>query len=272
VSREQLRQTFTEDAELYDRVRPDYPEQLYDDLADLLGVGEGSGPAAGATGRPIRVLEIGPGTGQATRPMVERGWSVSAVELGSELAAVARRNLPTVDVTVADFDTWELPPPTYDLVLSATAFHWLDPATRVQRCAQVLRPGGVLAVVSTHHIAGGSEQLFVDIQRCYDRFTDDPEKGGLPPASAVPEDSSEVDRSGLFGPVTFRRYEWEVTYSAAGYLELLSSYSGHRALTAERRDGLYDCLRALIEGNGGTVTKRYLTQLSAAVSLNQPLA
>lgn len=162
MSREQLRQTFTEDAELYDRVRPGYPPRLYDDLGELLRVAD------------PRVLEIGPGTGQATRPMVERGWSVSAVELGAELAEVARRKLPSVDIAVADFDTWELPGPTYDLVLSATAFHWLDPATRVQRCAQVLRPGGVLAVVSTHHVAGGSEQFFVDVQRC----SDDPAKGG----------------------------------------------------------------------------------------------
>ncbi|TDC27386.1 class I SAM-dependent methyltransferase [Kribbella albertanoniae] len=260
MSREQLRQTFSEDAELYDRVRPDYPPRLYDDLGELLGV---AAP---------RVLEIGLGTGQATRPMVQRGWSVSAVELGAELAEVARRNLPTVDVTVADFDTWELPGPTYDLVLSATAFHWLDPGTRVRRCAQVLRPGGVLAIVSTHHVAGGSEQFFVDVQRCYERFTDDPAKGELPAASAVSEDSAEIDATGLFGPVTFHRYEWEVVYSAAEYIELLSSYSGHRALTADRRDGLYDCVRALINGGGGTVTKRYLTQLSAAVSLNQPLA
>jgi SAM-dependent methyltransferase len=260
VSRETLRQTFTEDAELYDRVRPDYPPGLYDDLGELLSVAKPS------------VLEIGPGTGQATRPMIERGWSVRAVELGAELAAVARRNLPAAEIIVADFDTWELPEPSFDLVLSATAFHWLDPATRVRRCAQVLRPGGVLAVVSTHHIAGGSEQLFVDVQRCYDRFTDDPEKGGLPAASAVPEDSTELDASGLFWPVTFRRYEWEVVYSAPQYLDLLSSYSGHRALTAKRRDGLYDCVRALIDADGGTITKRYLTQLSAAHSLNQPRA
>ncbi|TDD45835.1 class I SAM-dependent methyltransferase [Kribbella antibiotica] len=260
MSREQLRQTFTEDADLYDKVRPTYPSDLYDDLAGLL-----------STEAP-KVLEIGLGTGQATRPMVERGWSVSAVELGAELAEVARRNLPSVDVTVADFDTWELPEPSFDLVLSATAFHWLDPETRVRRCAQVLRPGGVLAVVSTHHVAGGSVQFFVDVQRCYDRFTDDAEKGGLPAASAVPEDSAEVDASGLFGPVTFRRYEWEVVYSAPQYLDLLSSYSGHRALTVERRDGLYECVRALIDASGGTITKRYLTQLSAAVSLNQPLA
>src|SRR5258705_10916755 len=87
VSRQQLRQTFTEDAALYDRVRPGYPRGLYDEVGELLGVAE------------PRVLEIGLGTGQATRPMVERGWSVSAVELGAELAAGARRNLAVVLLT-----------------------------------------------------------------------------------------------------------------------------------------------------------------------------
>jgi len=259
VSREKLRQTFGEDAELYDRVRPTYPAQLYDDLSKYL------------VDNP-RVLEIGPGTGQATGPMVERGWDVTAVELSPDLAGVLRRKLPGVEVIVADFDTWELPAPTFDLVISATAFHWVDPSTRMQRCADVLRPGGALAVVSTHHVAGGSEQFFVDVQECYERFTDDPVAGGLPGVDDVPLDSREFDESGRFGGVQFRRYVWEVEYSGSEYLELLSSYSGHRALTIERRDGLYGCIGALIDAAGGSITKRYLTQLSVGISLNQPLA
>ncbi|MFI6831194.1 class I SAM-dependent methyltransferase [Kribbella sp. NPDC050241] len=260
MSREQLRRTFGEDAELYDRVRPTYPAELYDDLAALLG----------EVTRP-RVLEIGPGTGQATAPMVARGWSVTAVELSPDLARVAQRKLPEVEVIVADFDTWDLPVGTFDLVVSATAFHWLDPATRMARCAEVLRPGGVLAVVSTHHVAGGSEQFFVDADECYQRFTDDPAKGGLPAAHDVPDDSEEFDRSGRFGPAEFRRYVWEADYSTAEYLALLSSYSGHRALTAERRDGLYGCIGTLIDAIGGSITKRYVTQLSAVISLTNPL-
>ncbi|MGW5191234.1 class I SAM-dependent methyltransferase [Kribbella sp. NPDC004138] len=87
-----------------------------------------------------KVLEIGPGTGQATAAMLERGWQVTAVELSPGLAGVLRQKLPTTEVIVADFDTWPLPPPSYDLVISATAFHWLDPQTRVQRCVDLLRP------------------------------------------------------------------------------------------------------------------------------------
>jgi SAM-dependent methyltransferase len=254
-----LRTTFGEDPELYDRVRPDYPRELFDDLARLVGASP-------------RVLEIGPGTGQATAAMVERGWHVTAVELSPGLAEVLRRKLPAIEVVVADFDTWELPEPTYDLVISATAFHWLDPATRVQRCAELLRPGGALAVVSTHHVAGGSEQFFVDVQSCYDRFTDDAADDPLPAADDVPDGSVELEGSGRFGSVECRRYVWEQQYSTAEYLELLSSYSGHRALTIERRDRLYGCISALIDRDGGSITKRYLNQLSVGICLHQTLA
>ncbi|WBQ03057.1 class I SAM-dependent methyltransferase [Kribbella sp. CA-293567] len=261
MSRETLRQTFGEDAELYDRVRPTYPPRLYDDLAALLG-----------NPRRPRVLEIGCGTGQATKPMLKRGWSVKAVELSPELSRVARGNLPELEVITAPFESWPLPAEKFDLVLSATAFHWIDPAVRVPKAADALRPGGVLAIISTHHVAGGSEQLWIDLQECYRRFTDDADEDGPQPADTVPKDSGELDASGRFGPAVFHRYEWERTYSTAEYLDLLSSYSGHRALTSARRDGLYECVSALINAAGGSVTKRHLTQLLVANRLNQPLA
>ncbi|MEV6418086.1 class I SAM-dependent methyltransferase [Kribbella sp. NPDC051718] len=262
MSRESLRRTFGEDAELYDRVRPTYPLRLYDDIARLLEDPQ----------RP-RVLEIGCGTGQATRPMLERGWSVKAVELSPELGRVARTNLPELEVITAAFESWPLPAERFDLVLSATAFHWIDPEVRVPKSADALRPGGLLAIVSTHHIAGGSEQFWIDVRDCYRRFTDDADETGMRGADEIPqEDTAEIDASGRFGSVVVRQYEWEQRYSAAEYLDLLSSYSGHRVLTSEQRNGLYECVSALINAAGGSITKRYLTRLTAANRLNQPLA
>ncbi|GAA1597721.1 hypothetical protein GCM10009789_59560 [Kribbella sancticallisti] len=185
---------------------------------------------------------------------------------------MARQKLPELEVIIADFENWPLPAERFDLVVSATAFHWIDPEVRVPKSADALRPGGLLAIVSTHHIAGGSAQYWLDVQDCYRRFTDDADEVGLRPADAIPKDSAEIDESGLFGPVIFRRYEWEQTYTTSEYLDLISSYSGHRALTTEARDGLYDCIGARIEAEGGAITKRYLTELTAANRLNQPLA
>ncbi|NUR97083.1 MAG: methyltransferase domain-containing protein, partial [Kribbellaceae bacterium] len=250
---------FGEDAELYDRVRPTYPRELFDDLARQVGP------------RP-RVLEIGPGTGQATAAMLARGWNVTAVELSPGLSDVLRRKYPAIEVVVADFDTWELPPAKYDLVISATAFHWLDPETRVERCVELLKPGGALAVVSTHHVAGGSEQLFADVQTCYDRFAHDPKAERLIAAEDVPPDPAGLADAGLFESVECSKYVWDASYPTADYLELLSSYSGHRALTTDRRDRLYDCIAAHLDRSGGSITKRYLNQLSVGICLHQPLA
>lgn len=242
TDRERLRTTFGADAARYHRARPTYPPQLFAQL---------SGP---------RILEIGPGTGQATLPLTAIG-DVTAVELSPELAAIARSHAPAARVVVANFDEWPLPPEPFDLVVSATAFHWLDPATRMARCAAALRPGGALAVISTHHVAGGTEQFFVDVQECYERWDPStPPDLRLSKADDIPR---EFDESDLFEAPEFHRYEWEQAYDTEAYVDLLLTYSNHIALPA--RDQLIADIRQLVDTrHGGWVTKRYLTQLAVA--------
>ncbi|MBO3675667.1 trans-aconitate 2-methyltransferase [Streptomyces sp. NEAU-YJ-81] len=252
-----LSRIFDEDAELYDRARPGYPPELFDDLTEVAGTGPG-----------CRVLEVGAGTGKATLPLAERGCRITAVELGADMAAVARRNLAgfeTVEIVTADFETWPLPEEPFDAVVSATAFHWIDPAVRMVKAADALRPGGALAVVATQHVAGGSEEFFVEVQDCYERFDPATPPGLRLPAAAdvdTSDHADEVARSGRFGPVDFRRYERDLTYTTAEYLAVLRTYSGHRALQPEAREGLLECIAGLIDRRyGGRVTKRYLTEL-----------
>ncbi|MDQ0792391.1 SAM-dependent methyltransferase [Streptomyces sp. B1I3] len=165
----------------------------------------------------------------------------------------------------ADFETWALPKEPFDVVLSATAFHWIDPAVRMVRAADALRPDGALAVVATQHVAGGSEEFFVEVQACYERFDPATPAGlRLPAAEDVDtsEHADEAARSGRYGPVAFRRHTWELTYTTAEYLDVLRTYSGHRALPPEAQEGLLGCIAGLIDGrHGGRVTKRYLTEL-----------
>jgi SAM-dependent methyltransferase len=254
-----LRETFDEDAERYDRARPRYPARMFDDLA-------AAGVAPGA-----RVLEIGCGTGQATVPLAERGYRVVAVELGAQLAAVARRNLAvfdSVEVVTAAFEAWPLPAEPFDVVFSATAFHWIDPAVRVMKAADALRPGGLLATVSTHHIAGGTwtEEFFAEIQECYRRFDPSTPPGlRLVTAGDIPEDDRELVSSGRFGPASFHRYEWELPYSTAEYLDVLLTYSGHLALPDGQRSALLSAIAQLIDGDhAGRIVKRSLTELRLA--------
>ncbi|MCG8925416.1 trans-aconitate 2-methyltransferase [Lentzea sp. CC55] len=242
TDRERLRTTFGADAARYHRARPTYPAELFGRL------------------RGPRILEIGPGTGQATLPLTALGH-VTAVELSPALAALARAHAPAADVVVADFDSWPLPGEPFDLVVSATAFHWLDPATRTARCAAALRPGGALAVISTHHVAGGTEQFFVDMQECYERWDPSTPPGlRLPRAADVPR---EFDDSPEFEEPEFHRYEWERAYDTEAYVDLLLTYSNHIALPT--RDELVADIRSLIDTRfGGRIVKRYLTQLAVA--------
>jgi SAM-dependent methyltransferase len=254
-----LRSTFDEAPELYDRVRPGYPEAVFEDLAKLARLRPGS-----------RVLELGCGTGQATVPLAARGFEVVAVELGAGLAKVARRNLasfPAVDIINAAFEDWPLPSAPFDAVVAATSFHWLDPGVRLQKVADALRPGGALAIISTHHVAGGDGPFFAEVQRCYERWMPGtPKDLRLPNASDVPHhDRDDFEASGHFANVLFRRYERELTYTTREYLDLLLSYSNHRALASDARDGLLACIGDLIDTRfGGRIAKRYLTELAVA--------
>jgi SAM-dependent methyltransferase len=253
----ELRETFDEVAEAYERARPLYPAGLVAELCALAGLGPGA-----------RVLEVGPGTGKLTIALAERGCDVTAVELGPALARVARRRLaghPRARVEVADFERWPLPRRPFDAVVYATSFHWLAPGLRVAKAADALRPGGLLALVTTHHVDGGgsSSGFFADAQRCYERWMPGTPPGlRLSPEADVATDASELTAGGRFGPVRVFRRAQDITYTADAYLEVLGTYSGHIDLPPGAREGLLTCLRELIETrNGGRVTKRYLHEL-----------
>jgi len=218
------------------------------------------------------VLELGPGTGQATVALARRGFAVVAVELGAGLADVAARRLAAfdaVEVVNAAFEDWPLPADRFDAVVAATSFHWLDPAVRVVKAADALRPGGTLAVIATHHVAGGTEGFFADVQRCYEAWMPGTPPGLRPtPAADIPErDRAELEAGGRFASVRTRRYERDVSYTTSEYLDVLQTYSNHRALEADARARLLACIGELIDTRfAGRVAKRYLTELTVATT------
>ena len=130
---------FDEIAAEYDRYRPAYPDELIDQACRVAGIGPGD-----------RVLEVGCGSGQLTRGLVARGLHVTALEPGKNLMALARQNLEgagEVEYVNAQFEDALLPREQFAAVFSASAFHWVDPKVSWQRAADVLVPGGTLALV-----------------------------------------------------------------------------------------------------------------------------
>jgi len=130
---------FDEVAAEYDRYRPAYPDELIDQACRVAGIGSGDS-----------VLEVGCGSGQLTRSLAGRGLRVTALEPGTSLMSLARQNLEgaaEVEFVNARFEDARLARERFRAVFAASAFHWVDPETSWQRAADVLVPGGTLALV-----------------------------------------------------------------------------------------------------------------------------
>jgi SAM-dependent methyltransferase len=257
-AREPLRRTFDSTADLYDAARPEYPEELFDDLVELAELEPGA-----------RLLEIGCATGKATRPLLERGFSVVCVELGAKLAERARRNLAglAVEIHVEPFETWEAEPESFDLVYAATAWHWVDPAVRYRKAHVLLRPGGHLAFWNAlHAFPEGFDPFFTEVQELYDSVGERYEGAWPPPPpEQAPDFSDEIAASHLFETTHVRRYVWERLYTADEYIALLDTFSGHVSMEASKRDRLYGEIRARIANRtDGRVRRHWYAVLHVA--------
>ncbi|MBP2659293.1 MAG: BioC: malonyl-acyl carrier protein O-methyltransferase BioC [Firmicutes bacterium] len=248
--------TFNEVATLYHKVRPRYPQQLFRDLFELTNLPQNA-----------RILEIGAGTGIATIELVKRGFHVVALEPGDQMASILKENLKeyNTNVIVSTFEDWTPPKEKFDLVVSFTAFHWLDPQTRYQRIYDILAPKGYLAVVKYHHVAGGDIAFFYEVQKYYQKYKpDEPEFKLIEPSTFKPNIQEFYD-SGLFKAPTARSYLTEETYNRAGYEQLLLTYSDHRLLEEKKRVLLLNDIARLIEERyGGQIRKCYLHELVVA--------
>lgn len=138
-AREQRRVLFDGVAERYDATRQSYPAEIADAIIANAAIGPGAA-----------VLEIGCGTGQFTRQLTGRAFNLTAIDIGAAMVRAAKRNVTdtTIKFHVCSFEDFADPGP-FDLIVSATAFHWIDPDVGLAKAARLLRPGGWLALLST---------------------------------------------------------------------------------------------------------------------------
>jgi SAM-dependent methyltransferase len=255
------RLSFGSVAELYDSSRPSYPTALVDDALAYA-------PPAGAG--PIRVLEVGAGTGKATVLFAERGAAVLGVEPNAEMAALARRNLAAFgDVTVVEreFETWEPASERFQLLVCAQAWHWIEPRVRMEKAREALVEHGATALFWNRPMWDQCE-LAEGLRAAY--ATTVPEFGETPgpmhPAHPDPRTSwgyygEDLDRAHGFEPEPVRRYDWVSPYTTDEYVRLIQTHSDHIMLPDAQRIALLDAVRSVIDDAGRRFELNYRTYL-----------
>lgn len=248
--------TFDKAADLYGAARPAYPDALFDDICDTADLGHDDA-----------VLELGCGTGQATRGFLRQGLHVLALDPGAELLRVARQSLASfrnVQYIQSTFEDWPPQSARFKLVASAQAFHWIAPEVRFAKVANVLRPGGVLAVFGNVPV-GLAPSLLADFRRVhaahgFPRNPPPPENWYLPAGPL----SQLFAESRLFEPVTHGSYAWTRPFTSQTYGDFLRTRSDHQMMEPDTRERVIAAIAAAIAAHGDQFEMNYETHLHMA--------
>ncbi len=259
-NRRDLGRVFNEVPELYDRVRPRYPDELFADLVTVTGIDMRS-----------VVLEVGCGTGQATRALAALGCSVTAVEPGPGMVSIARKRLvgcPNVVVETSSFEEWDDRGRRFDVLVAASAWHWVDPSIGWQRAHDVLYPGGSMALLGNVVVhRQGEPEVYAETADLHERFSPGNPSWGHPPLEDDVRTTDEGwglvdDPGGLFGPTIVRWYPTVQWFNGDGFADLLRSTSPYRRLDRNVHEPLLDAIAERIRRRmGDRVSRRYLSVL-----------
>lgn len=221
-----IRLTFNEDVLNYDKMRPTYVEELFQDVIQFSNLTNSK-----------KALEIGIGTGQATLPFLKTGCKVTAIELGENLAIFSSAKFSSFanfDVRNGDFETIALNPDRYDFIYSATAFHWIPQEIGYPKVYQLLRSGGVLALFWNRPQPMKENELHTAMQKLYAKYNPSSREPAAHTEEKCLEIANTIKRYG-FTDVSFKLYHQTRTFDAQSYVSLLNTYSDHRALQEEKR-------------------------------------
>ena len=232
-------------AEAYAGARPPYPPQVFEILREERVIGPG-----------LRVLEVGAGSGLATRELCASGSEVLALEPGPGLVAVLRAAVPGVEVRQSTLEDARLAPASLDAAVAATAMHWVDLRVGLPVLHAALRPGGRLAV--WRHVFGDPavrtpfRDRVGDIVRARGPGADAPARGHEPPTM------DQLAGGGWFVPIRTLRWSWSIELTTAQVSELFATFS-------DWAPGEVATAAAAVDDLGGTVLEHYQTVLHLLV-------
>ena len=243
--------TFDTAAVRYEKIRPGYPDELYRMLFSYCPVSSGS-----------RAVEVGIGGGQATLPVLKTGCAVTAVEYGAQLAEVCREKFsswPGFSVMTGRFEEADLPDNTYDLVYSASAFHWIPEEAGYTKVFRMLKPGGAFARFANHPFRGkDNPDLFGAIDEVYAEYYY-PYYRKQPRKILEYTEEQAAERAGIaekygFAGIRYALFYRTRTLTAEEYRMLLGTYSDHIAMEETIREKFFDAVEETINRYGGTIS------------------
>ncbi|MFG3054296.1 class I SAM-dependent methyltransferase [Kitasatospora sp. NPDC048239] len=228
-------------AQAYERFRPGYPAELLDLVLAYAG-------------RPVRTaLEIGAGTGKATRLFAGRGVAVTATEPDEAMLAELRKHVPAgVRTERAAFEVLPLGE-RYGLVYAAASLHWTNPVGRWPRMAALLAPGGVFASFGSP-VRLADPELAQAVQQARLPFLDTDEiasPDGTPPEQAMQWPGTELQQSEWFTDVRQAEIERPLTMTAHAYMGHLSTVSAYLILSAADREQVFHRIREVLPATVG---------------------
>jgi SAM-dependent methyltransferase len=250
----QLAESFGTDAQLYDRARPGYPDEL---VARIV------------TGSPGReVLDVGTGTGIAARQFQAAGCTVLGVEPDVRMAELARARGLVAEV--ATFEDWQPSGRTFDTVIAAQSWHWVDQVGGSLKAAEVLRPRGRLAIFG--HVYEPPAEVAEPFAAALRRVAPDSPFSGRPARSPVAayeagyqKYADTIRETGRFEEPEQWRFDWERQYTRDQWLELLPTTGGLASLPRDRTAEILDEVGAAVDSVGGRFIMSYTTLATTAV-------
>lgn len=246
-----LEWTFDTVASAYEKYRPGYADELYKRLFAYIPINETS-----------KVLEIGIGGGQATLPILQTGCKLTAVEYGVQFSNLCRekfKDYPEFEVITGKFEDAALEENTFDLIFSASAFHWIPEETGYTKVFSMLSSGGVFARFANHPYRDkDNPALSEELDRIYAAYYYKFHNRKREILAEYSEEQAE-QRALIAGKYGFTDICYDLffrtrTFSAEEYISLLGTYSDHIAIEESIRTEFFSQIKDAINRNGGEIT------------------
>ena len=249
---------FTGMGELYDQARPAYPLELFRQLDNHFNFRVGQ-----------TTLEIGCGTGKATEHLAARGLTVTGIDIAPDLLAVANGKLKgwKVRLLQSSFEDFRAPDASFNHIVAAAAFHWIDPSIAFRKTRLLLKENGAVILIWTiRRDADSPERAAIDglYGKCAPSLLARPWQETGPAAGisqiAFSEARARLEKDiaeGRFRDLKTFTVNWQQIYTTKNYLSLLDTYSDHKRLKSDERTYLYAALKTYINEIGGRITIPY---------------